>query len=111
MRNPQAQAAATAVVMTAVTPGATRAAWMQHSTLRKPAQMHLGAPHGAHQGHSSRTLIKDTHQGHQVCDVILTAWAARSLSSSSGATKYGAPLFDRLSHLSACALEMSSFRT
>ena len=65
----------------------------------------------AHQGHSSGTIIRDTHQGHGVFVVILTAWAARSLSSSSGATKYGAPLFERLSHLSACALEMSSFRT
>ena len=52
-----------------------------------------------------------TDQGHQICDVMHTAWAARSLSSSSGATKYGAPLFERMSHLSACALEMSSFRT
>lgn len=39
-----------------------------------------------------------------------TACAARSLSSNSGVTKYGAPLLDRLSHLSACCLETSSFK-
>lgn len=72
--------------MVTVTQTATR-------TACKPAHVHLGA------------LIKD------IQSVMHTAWAARSLSSNSGATKYGAPLFERLSHLSACALEMSSFRT